>query len=55
MNLNNTWKLGLKIRKTIVGAQKIDGFIRKTFEIIIADSQVKDKINKADIFRKHFQ
>ena len=37
MNLNYTWKLKLKIWKTNVGAQKIDGSTLETFEIVIAD------------------
>ena len=37
MNSNYTWKLGLKIQKTNVGAQKIDGFALKTFKIVIPD------------------
>ena len=36
-------KLSLKTRKTNVGAQKIDGFTLETFEMVIADFQVKDK------------
>ena len=37
MNPDYAWKLGLKIRKTNVGAQKIDGSTLETFEMVIAD------------------
>lgn len=45
MTLVYTAKLDLKIRPTNVGAQKIDGFILKIFEIVIASFQVDDKLN----------
>ena len=37
MNLNYAQKLELKIQKTNVGAQKIDGSILEIFKIEIAD------------------
>ena len=37
MNPDYTWKLRLKISKINVGAQKIDSFIIKTFEMVIAN------------------
>ena len=37
INLTFARKLGLHIRKTNVGAQKIDGSTLKTFRIVIVD------------------
>ena len=37
MNLNFIWKLGFHIRKTNVGAQKIDDSTLETFGMMIAD------------------
>ena len=54
MNPNYTWKLGLKIRKTNIGAQKIDGSALETFGMIIADFQVEDKASKPRFFQKIF-
>ena len=50
MNLNYTWKLGFKIRKTNIGVQKIDSSTLKTFVMMIANFQVKDKIGKLRFF-----
>ena len=47
-------KLGLKIRKTIVGAKKIDGFSLDTFGMVIANFQVEDKVGRPRCFRKTF-
>lgn len=47
-------KLGLKVRPTNFGAQKIDGSIFKTFEIVLASFQVKDKLGKARFFQETF-
>ena len=46
--------LGLKTRKTNVGAQKIDCFALETFEMVIADFQVEDKGGKPKFFQKTF-
>ena len=54
INLNYTWKLGLKIRQTIVKAQKIDSCAPKTFGMMIANFQVEDKIGKFRFFQKIF-
>ena len=54
INPNFAWNLGLKVWKTIVGAQKIDGSVLKTFEMVITDFQVEDKTNSLDFFRKPF-
>lgn len=37
MNPNFAWKLGLYIQKINIRAQKIDGSIFETFEIVIAN------------------
>ena len=37
MNSDFAWKLDLKVWKTNVGAQKIDGSALETFGIVIAD------------------
>ena len=37
MNPDYAWKLGLKIRRTNIGAQKIDGSALETFRMVIAD------------------
>ena len=47
-------KLGLKTRKTNVGAQKIDGAALKTFGIVIADFQVEDKGSRPRFFQETF-
>ena len=54
MNPNYTRKLGLKIRKTNIGAQKIDGSALETFEMIIADFQLKDKTSRPRFFGEIF-
>ena len=54
MNPNYAWKLGLKIWKTNVGAQKIDGSILETFGMVIADFQIEDKASKPKFFQKTF-
>ena len=47
-------KLGLKVYSTNVGAQKIDGFILKIFEMVLASFQVEDKLEKAQFFQETF-
>ena len=54
MNPNYLQKLGLKIWKTNIGAQKIDGSALETFEIIIANFQVEDKASRPRFFQKTF-
>ena len=54
MNLDFARKLGLKVWKTNVGAQKINGSALETFRIIIADFQVEDKANRPRFFQKTF-
>ena len=47
-------KLGLQVKKTDVGAQKIDGSILETYGMVIARFQVQDKFGKARFFQKTF-
>ena len=47
-------KLGLKTRKTNVGAQKIDGSVLKTFGMVIADFQMEDKGCRPRFFQETF-
>ena len=47
-------RLGLKTRKTNIGAQKIDGSALETFGIVIADFQVEDKGGRPRFFQKTF-
>ena len=54
INPDYTWKLELKIRKTNVGAQKIDSFALETLEMVIADFQIEDKASKPKFFQKTF-
>ena len=43
-------KLGLKIRKTDIRAQKIDSSTLDTFEMILASFQIKNKLDRARFF-----
>ena len=54
MNPNFAWKLGLRVWKTNVGAQKIDGSALKTFGMVIADFQVENKANRPKFFQETF-
>ena len=47
-------KLGLKVPKTDIGAQKIDGSTLETFGMILADFQVEDKLGRARFFQETF-
>ena len=50
MNPDFAWKLGLKVQKTNVKAQKIDGSALETFEMVIADFQMEDKASRPRFF-----
>ena len=50
INPDYAWKLGFKIWKTNIGAQKIDSSALKTFGIVIADFQMENKTNKPRFF-----
>ena len=54
MTLGYALKLGLKVCPTNVGAQKIDGFTLKTFEMVLASFQVEDKLERPRFFQKTF-
>ena len=47
-------KLGLKVRKTDIGAQKIDGSTLETFGMVLAGFQVEDKLRKVRFFQETF-
>ena len=47
-------RLGLKTRKTNVGAQKFDGSTLKTFRMVIANFQVKYKGGRPRFFQETF-
>ena len=46
--------LGFHIRKTNVGAQKIDSAALETFKIVIADLEVENKAGKSRFFQETF-
>ena len=50
MSPDYPWKLGLKIRKTNIEAQKIDSSALETFKMIIANFQIKDKVGRPRLF-----
>ena len=54
MNPDFARKLGLKVRKTNIGAQKIDGSALEIFGMVIPDFQVEDKINRPRFFKEIF-
>ena len=54
MNPDYARKLGLKIRRTNIGAQKIDGSALETFGMVIADFQVEDKASRPRFFQETF-
>ena len=47
-------RLGLKTRKTNVGAQKIDGSALEIFGMVIADFQMEDKDGRPRFFQETF-
>ena len=52
MNVNCARKLGFKIRKINIRAQKIDGFALEIFEMVINSFQIIDKIDRSWYFQK---
>ena len=54
MTLDNAAHLGLKIRVTDIGAQKINGFSLATYDMVIAAFQVFDKLGCPRFFQKTF-
>ena len=49
-----TKKIGLKIRKTNIRAQKIDGSALEAFVMVITDFQVEDKNGRPRFFQETF-
>ena len=49
-----TWELGLSIRPTDIGAQKIDDTIVDTFEIVVTAFSMTRKANRVGFFEKTF-
>ena len=47
-------RLGLQTCYTDVGTQRIDSSTLQTFEIVLADFQVGDKLGKAQFFQESF-
>ena len=47
-------KLGLKIWKTNIGAQKIDGSALEIFKMVIANFQMEDKGDRPKFFQETF-
>ena len=47
-------RLGLRVCRTNIGAQKIDGIILKIFEMVLASFQIEDKLGKARFFQDTF-
>ena len=47
-------KLGLRVRHTDVGAQKIDSSTLQTFGMVLANFQVEDKLRRARFFQETF-
>ena len=54
MNPDFARKLGLKVWKTNIGAQKIAGSALETFGMVIEDFQVEDKANRPRFFQETF-
>ena len=45
-------QLGFQVQKTDIGAQKTDGSLLRTFEIVIASFPIEDKLDKARFFQE---
>ena len=54
INFDYAQKLKLKIQKTNIGAQKIDGSALEIFEMVIADFQMQNKASKPRFFQETF-
>ena len=54
MNPAYAKKLGLRVRQTNVGAQKIDGSHLETFGMVIASFSLQDKLGKVRFFQETF-
>ena len=47
-------KLGLRVRHTDVGAQKIDGSTLQTFGMVLANFRMEDKLGRTRFFQETF-
>ena len=47
-------KLGLRVHRINIGAQKIDSSTLETFGMVLASFQVEDKLGRARFFQKTF-
>ena len=54
MHLAYATKLGLRTRKIDIGAQKIDRSHLNTFEMVIVDCSINDKLGKVQFFQETF-
>lgn len=54
MNFGYNKKLGFKVQKINIRAQKVNSSILKIFEIVSADFQVENKENRPKFFQKTF-
>ena len=54
INPNFVQKLGLKVQKTNIRAQKIDSSALKTLKIVIADFQIENKTGRPRFFQEIF-
>ena len=54
MSQTFAYQLGLKIQKTNVGVQKIDGPILETYEMIVSTVSISDKDDRERFFEKSF-
>ena len=54
MNPAYASRLGLRVHRTDIGAQKIDGSTLETFGMVLASFQVEDKLGRARFFQETF-
>ena len=54
MNPAYASRLGLRVHRTDIGAQKIDSSTLKTFEMVLASFQVEDKLGRIQFFQETF-
>ena len=54
MNKVLNFSLGLKIRQTNIGIQKIDGITLEIYKIIVSTFFLLDKDSKEKLFQKYF-
>ena len=47
-------RLGLRVHRTNIGAQKIDGSTLETFGMVLASFQVEDKLRRIRFFQETF-